>query len=115
MTGCVRRLAAVIVVALASMAIVTLATPEASSSPCQKLWSWNPVTNECKPPPPAPPATLGRSHPPPPWYTAPPPWAPPWVPPPPPTPPWAPQDARPVWDPGFEEWGIWMGPTWVPL
>jgi hypothetical protein len=119
MKGCVRRLAAFGVVAFALMAIVAVATPEARSSRCQKLWSWNPVTNECTPPPAAPPATLGRPVPPPAWYTSPPPWAPPWapawVPPPPPTPGWAPSDVRPVWDPRFRAWGIWMGPAWVAL
>jgi hypothetical protein len=115
----VRRPAALIALTFAAMTIVTLAAPEAAASPCQKLWLWNPVTNECRPPPPPPPATLGRPIPPPPWYTQPPPWAPPWapasVPPPPPTPAWAPSDVRPVWDPGRKDWGMWIGGVWVPL
>ena len=37
------------------------------------------------------------------------------VPPPPPTPLWAPQDKRPVWDPGHQQWGIWIGAAWVPV
>ena len=115
----IRRLATFVVAGSATVAAVTLAAPVANSSPCQVLWSWNPATNECTPPPPGPPATVGRPIPPPPWYAAPPPWAPPWappsVPPPPPTPLWAPQDKSPVWDPGHKQWGIWIGPAWVPV
>lgn len=49
------RLVARIIVALASIAML-LATPEAHSSPCQKLWVWNPAINECMPPPPSTPS-----------------------------------------------------------
>ena len=42
MSGGVHRLAAVFTVVSASMAIAALATPEASSSPCQALWVWDP-------------------------------------------------------------------------
>ena len=119
MSGRARRLAAVFTVALVSLAIAAFATPEASSSPCQVLWVWDPAINQCSPPPPPPPATVGRPVPAPAWYTPPPPWAPPWapasVPPPPPTPLWAPQDKTPVWDPGHMQWGIWIGTAWVPL
>lgn len=101
----IRRLATLAVMEPASNAAITFAAPEANSSPCQALWSWNPATNECTPPPPpGPPATIGRPIPPPPWYPAPP-WAPPTVPLPPPTPVWAPQDKSPVWDPGHKQWG----------
>ena len=85
MSGGVHRLAAVFTVVSASMAIAALATPEASSSPCQALWVWDPAINQCSPPPP------------------------------PPTPLWAPQDKSPVWDPGHKQWGIWIGPAWVPV
>ncbi len=36
------------------MTALALAAPEANSSPCQALWSWNPATNEWTPPPPTP-------------------------------------------------------------
>lgn len=42
MSGGVHRLAAVFTVVSASAAIAALATPEASSSPCQALWVWDP-------------------------------------------------------------------------
>jgi hypothetical protein len=47
-----RRLAAVIVVALAPMAVVTVAIPGVSSAQCENGWWWNPVANVCQPPPP---------------------------------------------------------------
>jgi hypothetical protein len=45
-----RRLAAVIVVALSPMAVVTVAIPGVSSAQCENGWWWNPVTNVCRPP-----------------------------------------------------------------
>ena len=101
-----RRLAAVIAAAFVPMAAAVIATPGVSSAQCDRNMSWNPVTNECKPPPP-PPA----------WYTPAPPYAPayapPDVPPPPPTPWWAKTD--PVWSNGHHQWGIVIGGAWVPL
>ena len=101
----VRRLPAIVAVALVSLAAVTVATPGVSLAQCETNWSRNVWTNECKLPPP-------------PWYKPPPPYAPPFapegVPPPPPPPPWAPS-VNPVWDPGHQAWGIWAGPAWVPL
>lgn len=46
MSGGVHRLAAVFTVVSASAAIAALATPEASSSPCQALWVWDPTINQ---------------------------------------------------------------------
>jgi hypothetical protein len=103
----VRRMAAVVAVALAPMAAVTVAAPGVSSAQCDPNWSRNVWTNECKPPPP-----------PPSWYQPPPAYAPSfaplWVPPPPPAPPWAPS-AVPAWDQGHQQWGVWAGPVWVPI
>lgn len=103
----VRRLAAVVAVALVPMVAVTVATPAVNSAQCPTNWSRNVWTNECKPPPP-----------PPSWYQPPPPYAQPFapqdVPPPPSPPPWSPS-LNPVWDPGHQQWGVWVGPAWVPL
>lgn len=68
------RLIAGILVASASMGVVMFSTPEAHSSPCQKLRVWNPATDECRPPPSPRPATLGRPMPPRPS------WGQPWTP-----------------------------------
>jgi hypothetical protein len=48
----IRRLATGIVVALAPMAVVTVATPGVSSAQCENGWWWNPLANACAPPPP---------------------------------------------------------------
>ena len=100
------RLAAVVAVAFASMAVAVVATPAVSSAECGNNMSWNPVTMVCTPPP-APPA----------WYTAPPPYAPsfapPDVPPPPLWPAWAPR--APMWSNGYQQWGVYVGGVWVPL
>ncbi|BCQ08607.1 hypothetical protein [Mycobacterium heckeshornense] len=100
----VRRLAAVVALMLAPTAAVMIATPGVSSAQCDRNWSRNVWTGECKPPPPVPA-----------WYQAPPPYAPPFappdVPPPPPQPQWAPSVG---WDPGHQAWGIWEGPVWIP-
>ena len=66
---------------------------------CEPGWSWNVVTNVCKPSPP-----------PPPWWKPPPSYAPPWVPP----PPWAPS-VNPVWIPASSIGAFAVGPVWVPL
>ncbi|MDT5258617.1 MAG: hypothetical protein QOD10_3697, partial [Mycobacterium sp.] len=58
------RLAAVVAVALVSMAAAVVATPGVSSAECGSNMSWNPTTKECKLPPGLPA-----------WYTAPPPYA----------------------------------------
>ncbi|PIJ30028.1 hypothetical protein BMW24_022580, partial [Mycobacterium heckeshornense] len=62
----VRRLAAVVALMLAPTAAVMIATPGVSSAQCDRNWSRNVWTGECKPPPPVPA-----------WYQAPPPYAPP--------------------------------------
>ena len=51
MSKFVRRLATGIVVALAPMTIVTVATPGVSSAQCENGW-WNPLVNACEPTPP---------------------------------------------------------------
>jgi hypothetical protein len=43
----VRRLTAVVAVALLSMAAATVAKPGVSSAQCDRNMSWNTVTNEC--------------------------------------------------------------------
>lgn len=96
----VRRLSAVIVVALATTVFVTIETPPISSAECDGGRTWDPATRLCDPPPPVPA-----------WYQAAPSyaqaWAPPWAPPPPPAPGWAQQlQLTPVWDPRQEAW-IW--------
>ena len=63
MRGFVRHLAAVLMLTFGAITVVTVTAPVAGSSPCQKLWLWNPATNECRPPRPPPPATFGRAHP----------------------------------------------------
>jgi hypothetical protein len=97
MTRFIRRLAATI--AVASVPLVTVATPAVSSAECDPKWSRNVWTNECKPAP-APPV----------WWTPrpayAPPYAPEWIPPPPPPPPWA-QQLHPVWDEGSLQW-VWI-------
>jgi hypothetical protein len=101
-----RRLATLGAAAFMSMAALVVAPPGVSSAECDRRMSWNPVTNECKPPP-APPA----------WYTPPPAYAPsfapPDIPPPPPTPAWAPQ--APMWSNGYQHWGVYVGGVWVPI
>jgi hypothetical protein len=93
-----RRLSAVLVVALATTVLVTIATPGVSSAECEGGRTWDPVAKQCDPPPPVPA-----------WYRAAPSyaqaWAPPWAPPPPPAPGWAQQlQLTPVWDPRLEAW-----------
>jgi hypothetical protein len=95
------RLASTIVVALAAMAVATVATPAVSSAECDGGRTWDPATKLCDPPPPVPA-----------WYQAAPSyaqsWAPAWAPPPPPAPPWAEAlSLKPVWDPRLETW------TWI--
>lgn len=82
-----RRLAAVFTVALASPAITALATPKASSSPCQALWVWAPSDQSVLAS-----AACATGN-----------------------PLWARQDKTPVWDPGPRQWGIWIGTSWLPL
>ena len=102
----VRRLAAVIAVAFASMTVAVIATPAVSSADCDPNMSFNPATRECKQPPASPD-----------WYTPAPPYAPlyapPDAPPPPPTPWWAPQ--APVWSNWFQQWGVVISNQWVPI
>jgi hypothetical protein len=105
MTSFARRLVTdVVALAVIPMTAVTIATPGVSSAQCDKNWSRNVWTNECKPPPPVPD-----------WYIPKPAYAPPFapadIPPPPPPPPWAqlPQmQLRPVWDGGKGQW-VWIG------
>lgn len=101
MTRFVLRLVAGAVAALASTALVTVATPGVSKAECDPNWSYIVATGECKPPPP-PPA----------WWTPPPPYAPIYapqsVPPPPTVPPPSPWPVHPVWDQGHQQW-IWVG------
>lgn len=102
----VRRVAAIVAVAFVSVAAAMVVTPGVSSADCGPNMSFNPVTNVCKLPP-APPA----------WYTPRPAYAPPYapqnVPPPPPWPSWSSQP--PMWDNGFQHWGVWLSGVWVPL
>jgi hypothetical protein len=44
----IRRLAVVIVSALAPMAFVALVTPGVSSAACDNGWWWDPVANVCR-------------------------------------------------------------------
>jgi hypothetical protein len=100
----VRRLAAVVAFALVPMAAVLVATPAISSAQCDRNWSRNVWTGECKPPPPVPE-----------WYQPPPAYAPPFAPQDVPPPPPQPQNAPSLgWDPGHRAWGIWEGPVWIP-
>jgi hypothetical protein len=123
MTGCARRLVARVAVALIPMAAVmvpmadvAVAAPGVnsaqcdpsvythcvtSSPQCDRNWSRNVWTNECKPPPPVPD-----------WYIPKPAWAPSYapadIPPPPPPPPWAQAlQLRPIWDGGSRQW-VWI-------
>jgi hypothetical protein len=103
MTGSARSLVArVVAVAFVPMAAVMVAAPGISSAQCDRNWSRNVWTNECKPPPPVPD-----------WYIPKPAWAPSFapadIPPPPPPPPWAQAlQLRPVWDGGHGQW-VWIG------
>lgn len=103
----VHRLIAVVAIAFASMT-AALVAPAVSSADCEHNMSWNAATRVCQLPP-APPA----------WYTAPPAYAPPFaaqdVPPPPPPPPWWAGWQRPVWNVGLHQWGVYLGPLWVPV
>jgi hypothetical protein len=95
-----RRLTAGVAVALAPLAIMTIATPAVSSAECDGR-TWNPAMRTCDPPPPVPA-----------WYQPAPTyaqaWAPVWAPPPPPAPPWAVAlDLKPVWDQKLQTW------TWI--
>jgi hypothetical protein len=93
-----RRLGAVLVVALATTVLVTIATPGVSSAECEGGRTWDPGAKLCDPPP-AVPAWYRPA----PSYTQA--WAPPWAPPPPPAPGWAQQlQLTPVWDPRLEAW-----------
>ncbi|OBG70267.1 hypothetical protein A9X05_03915 [Mycobacterium sp. E3298] len=102
----IRRLTAVIAVALGPAAVAVIATPGISSADCDRNMSFNPATLECTPPPVLPD-----------WYTLPPPYAPPFAaqdvpPPPPPRPWWSPNE--PMWNAGFHQWGTYFTGVWVP-
>jgi hypothetical protein len=122
MTRFTRRLVAEITaLAFVPIAAVTVAAPGISSAecnpsvyshcetsspvpPCDKNWSRNVWTNECKPPPPIPE-----------WFVPKPAYAPSYapadIPPPPPPPPWAQvpgMQLHPVWDTGSRQW-VWKG------
>jgi hypothetical protein len=104
MTWFVRRLAAVVALVSVPAVVVIVATPAVSSAQCDRNFSRNVWTGECKPPPPVPA-----------WYQPPPAYAPPFAPPDVPAPPPQPQGAPSVgWDPGHQQWGIWEGPVWIP-